>query len=175
LGAIQTSAAINPGNSGGALIDLSSHVIGMPTLAAIDPEFNAPATGVGFAIPSNTIGRITAHLMTSGKATHSGRSALGMSAAPGDQRLAATYNLPINHGVLIGQVQPGGAAARAGLRQGDIIVTINQTAIAGLGDVLEALAGKRPGDQAAVQVVTQQDQHKSVTVTLGELTIKSNG
>lgn len=174
LGAIQTSAAINPGNSG-ALIDLSGHVIDMPTLAVIDPEFNAPATSGGFALPSNTIGRITAQLMTSGKVTHSGRAALDMSAAPVDQQLATTYNLPINHGVLIGQVQPAGAAARAGLRQGDIIVRIDQTAIAGLGDVLGALAGKRPGDQATVQVVTQQGQHKSVTVTLSELTIKSNG
>ncbi|MGH2347393.1 MAG: S1C family serine protease, partial [Chloroflexota bacterium] len=54
LHAIQTNAAINPGNSGGALINLGGQVIGIPTLTAIDPEFNAPASGVGFAIPSNT-------------------------------------------------------------------------------------------------------------------------
>lgn len=53
---IQTSAEINPGNSGGALVDLSGHVVGVPTLAALDPEFgDTPAAGIGFAIPSNTV------------------------------------------------------------------------------------------------------------------------
>src|SRR6185436_4341781 len=56
---IQTSAAINPGNSGGALVDLSGRVIGIPTLAATDPEFgNAQAPGIGFAIPSDTVQRV---------------------------------------------------------------------------------------------------------------------
>jgi S1-C subfamily serine protease len=53
--AIQTDAAINPGNSGGALVDLQGDVVGIPTLTAIDPEFNTPANGVGFAIPANRV------------------------------------------------------------------------------------------------------------------------
>jgi S1-C subfamily serine protease len=53
--AIQTDAAINPGNSGGALVDMQGNVVGIPTLTAIDPEFNTPANGVGFAIPSNRV------------------------------------------------------------------------------------------------------------------------
>jgi S1-C subfamily serine protease len=53
--AIQTDAPINPGNSGGALVDLQGHVVGIPTLTAIDPEFNTPANGVGFAIPINRV------------------------------------------------------------------------------------------------------------------------
>ena len=61
---IQTSAAINPGNSGGALVDLRGQVIGIPTLAATDPEFgNAQAPGIGFAIPSNTLQRVAAGLI----------------------------------------------------------------------------------------------------------------
>jgi putative serine protease PepD len=61
---IQTSAAINPGNSGGALVDLSGRVIGIPTLAATDPEFgNAQAPGIGFAIPSNTLERVATGLI----------------------------------------------------------------------------------------------------------------
>ena len=61
---IQTSAAINPGNSGGALVDLTGHVIGVPTLAALDPEFGATeAPGIGFAIPSNTVEQIAARLI----------------------------------------------------------------------------------------------------------------
>ena len=61
---IQTSAAINPGNSGGALVDLAGRVIGVPTLAAIDPEFGADqAPGIGFAIPSNTVEQIATRLI----------------------------------------------------------------------------------------------------------------
>jgi putative serine protease PepD len=63
---IQTSAAINPGNSGGALVDLSGHVIGIPTLSAIDPEMGAAAPGIGFAIDGNTVRRVAATLVRSG-------------------------------------------------------------------------------------------------------------
>ncbi len=64
--AIQTSAEINPGNSGGALVDLSGRVVGVPTLAALDPEFgDTPAAGIGFAIPSNTVRRIADRLIAS--------------------------------------------------------------------------------------------------------------
>jgi len=65
--AIQTSAAINPGNSGGALVDMTGHVIGVPTLAALDPEFGAnEAPGIGFAIPSKTVEQIAARLIAAG-------------------------------------------------------------------------------------------------------------
>jgi S1-C subfamily serine protease len=64
---IQTSAQINPGNSGGALVDLSGRVVGIPTLAALDPEFGgAQAPGIGFAIPSNTVRTIASSLIQSG-------------------------------------------------------------------------------------------------------------
>jgi S1-C subfamily serine protease len=59
---IQTSAAINPGNSGGALVDLAGQVIGIPTLAALDPEMGAEAPGIGFAIDSNTVRRTAIRL-----------------------------------------------------------------------------------------------------------------
>jgi S1-C subfamily serine protease len=62
---IQTSAAINPGNSGGALVDLSGQVIGIPTLAAVDPEMGAEAPGIGFAIESNTVRRVADRLLGS--------------------------------------------------------------------------------------------------------------
>ena len=62
---IQTSAAINPGNSGGALVDLSGQVIGIPTLAAVDPEMGAEAPGIGFAIASNTVRQVADALLHS--------------------------------------------------------------------------------------------------------------
>jgi putative serine protease PepD len=63
---IQTSAAINPGNSGGALVDLSGQVIGIPTLAALDPQMGAEAPGIGFAIVSNTVRQVADTLVRSG-------------------------------------------------------------------------------------------------------------
>jgi putative serine protease PepD len=64
---IQTDAAINPGNSGGALVDLSGRVVGVPTLAALDPEFgDTPAVGIGFAIPSNAVRNVADRLIAAG-------------------------------------------------------------------------------------------------------------
>src|SRR5450631_1600217 len=65
--AVQTDAPINPGNSGGALVDMQGNLIGIPTLTAIDPEFNAPASGVGFAIPSNRVSFVVPQIIQSGK------------------------------------------------------------------------------------------------------------
>lgn len=70
--AIQTDAPINPGNSGGALVDLHGKLVGIPTLTAIDPEFNTPANGVGFAIPSNRVGVIVPEIIQKGKVTLNG-------------------------------------------------------------------------------------------------------
>jgi len=67
--AIQTDAPINPGNSGGALVDLQGNLIGIPTLSAIDPEFNTPANGVGFAIPSNRVASIVPQIIQTGSVT----------------------------------------------------------------------------------------------------------
>lgn len=64
--AIQTDAPINPGNSGGALVDLQGNLVGIPTLSAIDPEFNTPANGVGFAIPSNRVKSVVAQIIQAG-------------------------------------------------------------------------------------------------------------
>ena len=70
--AIQTDAAINPGNSGGALVDMQGHLVGIPTLTAIDPEFNTPASGVGFAIPSNRVATIVPQIISNGSVTPNG-------------------------------------------------------------------------------------------------------
>jgi S1-C subfamily serine protease len=65
---IQTSAEINPGNSGGALVDLAGEVVGIPTLAALDPEFNnTPASGIGFAIPSDVVVDVANQLIANGR------------------------------------------------------------------------------------------------------------
>lgn len=177
LNAVQTSAAINPGNSGGALINLAGQVIGIPTLTAVDPQFNAPASGVGFAIPSNTVKSIAAQIMKYGKVIHSGRAALGVTVVPQpiDAQIAQQYNLPVDHGILIYSVTSNGPAAKAGLKKGDIIVKVDGNAIASYDDLLAALANKKPGDTAMVTAVTSQGKTQTYKVTLGELSVSSNG
>lgn len=174
--AIQTSAAINPGNSGGALIDLSGQVVGIPTLTAVDPEFNAPAAGVGFAIPSDSVKSIAQQITTYGKVLHSGRAALGIEAAPQPvtPALAQQYNLPVDHGILIARVASNGPAARAELQQGDIIVKVGSTTIATYEDLLGALSQQKPGDTVRVTAIDPQHHQHTYQIKLGELNVNSN-
>jgi putative serine protease PepD len=103
--AIQTSAAINPGNSGGALVDLAGQVIGIPTLAAADPQLGGAASGIGFAIPSNTVRGIASQIIPHGRVVDSHRAALGVS-------LADSLERP---GALVAAAQPGGPAETSGI------------------------------------------------------------
>lgn len=173
LNAIQTSAAINPGNSGGALVNLAGQVVGIPTLTAVDPEFNAPASGVGFAIPSSTVQNIADQIIKNGHVVHSGRSYLGIGSQPVTPQMAQQNNLPVSQGVAIMQVASGGPAAKAGLRAGDIIVRVGNMTVATYDDLLQALAKTKPRETVTIQVVTPQNQRRSVKVTLGEFPIPS--
>src|SRR5205807_3431040 len=119
--AIQTDAPINPGNSGGALVDMQGNLIGIPTLTAIDPEFNTPASGVGFAIPSNRVKFIVPQIIQNGSVTHSGRAALGLSVETVDANLAAQDSRSVDHCALIVNVTANGAASQAHLQAGDVI------------------------------------------------------
>jgi S1-C subfamily serine protease len=166
--AIQTDAPINPGNSGGALVDLQGNLVGIPTLTAIDPEFRTPANGVGFAIPSNRVGFIVPQIIQSGKVTHTGRAALGISGAAVDQNLAAQDNLSVDHGVLISALVNGGAATKAGLQVGDVIVQIDTTNVTDNSTLVSALITKSPGETIAVKVY-RGNQQLTINVTLGEL------
>jgi S1-C subfamily serine protease len=170
--AIQTDAAINPGNSGGALVDLSGNVIGIPTLTAIDPEFNTPASGVGFAIPSNRVNFIVTQIIQYGHVVHTGRAALGISAETVDPYIAAANNLAVNSGVLIAGLQAGGPAAQAGLQVGDVIVQINSTPVTDQSSLEDALVRFSPGNTVAVHVY-RGSQQLTVNVKLGELSATS--
>ena len=166
--AIQTDAPINPGNSGGALVDLQGNLIGIPTLTAIDPEFNTPASGVGFAIPSNRVQLVVPQIISTGKVTHTGRAALGITVASVDPTIAAQDNLSIDHGALIASVLSGSAAARAGLQAGDVIVQVDNQPINDSPSLGDVLATKNPGDNVTVKVY-RGNQQLTVNVTLGEL------
>jgi S1-C subfamily serine protease len=170
-GAIQTDAPINPGNSGGALVDLQGNLVGIPTLTAIDPQFNTPASGVGFAIPSNRVKFIASQIIQNGQVTHSGRAALGISVETVDANLAAQDSLSINHGALIVNVTANGAAAQAHLQAGDVIVQVDNKQVTDISSLGDALLAKNPGDTVSVKVY-RGNQQLTVNVTLGELQVK---
>jgi S1-C subfamily serine protease len=168
--AIQTDAPINPGNSGGALVDMQGNLIGIPTLTAIDPMFNTPANGVGFAIPSNRVQFIATQIIQTGKVSHSGRAALGVRITDVSPTLAAQNNLAVDHGVLIASVVQGGPADQAHLQAGDVIVQIDNKAVNDSSSLADALISKNPGDVVSVKVY-RGNQQLTVNVTLGELQV----
>lgn len=166
--AIQTDAPINPGNSGGALVDLQGNLIGMPTLNAIDTEFNTPANGLGFAIPVNRIRFIAQQIITDGRVSHTGRTILGVTVTNVDQSVAAQNRLSVTSGTLVVNVTSGGPAASAGLKAGDVIVQLGDAPIRSLNDLSAALLQHKPGDTVAVKIY-RGGQQLTLNVTLGEL------
>jgi S1-C subfamily serine protease len=165
---IQTDAAINPGNSGGALVDLQGQLIGIPTLNAVDPEFNTPANGVGFAIPSNRVAFIVPQIIQNGKVLHTGRAGLNIEVASVDPMVQAQLGLAVDHGALIRNVVSGGAAAKAGLQVGDVIVQIDNQPVEDVSTLSDILVNKNPGDTVSVKIY-RGSQQITINVKLGEL------
>jgi S1-C subfamily serine protease len=155
---IQTSADINPGNSGGALADLKGEVIGIPTLAAQDPQAGGTAPGIGFAIPSTVAKDIASQLIKDGRVTNSHRAYLGVQVAGVD-----------GQGVVIYSLQPGGPADVAGLKPNDVISAIDGRAVADQPALASTLSILRPGQSVQVQVARPDGTRASVLVVLGEL------
>jgi S1-C subfamily serine protease len=155
---IQTSAAINPGNSGGALVNLSGQVVGIPTLAATDPQLGGGAApGIGFAIPSNVVRDIATQLINTGTVTNTDRAYLGVHAG------ATT-----NGGVLVNQVTAGGPAATAGITAGDTITAIDGTPTPDPNTLAEVVADLDAGQTVKVAVTTPNGAARTVKVTLGQ-------
>jgi S1-C subfamily serine protease len=155
--AIQTSAAINPGNSGGALVDITGRVIGIPTLAATDPEFGgAQAPGIGFAIPSNTARQVASQLINSGQVPQVQRAFLGVE-----------VSTIVGGGVLVQAVQKGGPADKAGIKPGDVIVQVGGTPTPNTEALSQALTQFKPGQSVKVKLVRRNGQRVTVTVKLG--------
>jgi S1-C subfamily serine protease len=162
-GTIQTSAAINPGNSGGALVDINGDVVGIPTLAAVDQELGGSAPGIGFAIPSNDAKDFAGQLIKNGKVTASHRAYLGIQAAnvTGDQGAP--------QGVLVYAVESGGPAAKAGIKQGDLITSVDGKPVGDTNQLSMVLATLEPGKDVAVVVQKDDGSQSTVHVTLGQI------
>ncbi len=116
---IQTDASINPGNSGGALLNLRGELVGINT-AIIAP--GGGNVGIGFAIPANMVARLMNQIVAHGSVR---RGQLGVSVQDLTPDLARAFNIPASQGAVIAQVSPRSAAARAGLREGDVVLNIN--------------------------------------------------
>ena len=154
---IQTSAPINPGNSGGALADLEGRVIGIPTLAAIDQALGGgTAPGIGFAIPSNLVKGIATQIIRNGHVTNSHRAYLGIE-----------IGVTNRTGVYVQSVTPGGPAAKAGIKAGDLIVSLNGNPTPTINNLTSVASELKPGTTVPVGIVTQSGGHKTVQLTLG--------
>jgi putative serine protease PepD len=158
---IQTSAAINPGNSGGGLVGLDGRIIGIPTLAATDPQLGGAAVGIGFAIPSNTVKQIARQLIARGHVTDSGRAALGI-------RGADALTVDARHiGVLVRAVAE--PASSAGITPGDIVTAVDGHTTPTLDGLATFLAGLAPGQRVSVNVTHPDQRTQTYHLALGTL------
>jgi serine protease Do len=155
---IQTDAAINPGNSGGPLVDMAGNVIG------IDSAGNESAQNIGFAIAIGAAKPIIEQAIAHPKAPE---AYLGVTSEQVDAGLAAQLGLPIDHGVLVLALAPGGPAEKAGVVAGDVIVSLNGQTVNTSDQLGAAILKHRPGDAVKVELVDPSGAHKTVTVTLG--------
>lgn len=162
---IQTDAPISPGNSGGALVDAAGSVIGI-NVAAIPPTPDTRAASIGFAIPARTAASVVRQLLETGQARH---AFLGIQPANLTPDVVRRFDVEAEEGVLVVSVAPGGAAARAGLRRGDVIVAFKGHPIRILEDLFGTLRRYRPGDRIVLTVV-RGDERLSLRVVLRDRT-----
>ena len=158
---IQTDAPINPGNSGGALVDSSGRVIGINSMIY---STTGSSTGIGFAIPVNMALRVVRSLLDEGR-VH--RGYLGVQLAPLDSVLARRLGRQDLSGAYISEVVPGSPAARAGLRQGDLIVDYQGRRVTDQTKLRLDVSRTPPGTEALFGVV-RNGRLLDVPITLGE-------
>jgi serine protease Do len=156
---IQTDASINPGNSGGPLFNWRGEVIGINT------AIRAGANGIGFAIPIDEIKDVLPQLREKG---HVDRGRLGLGFQPVSPDLADAMGLDGTKGALVSQVEAGGAAARAGIKPGDVIVAVNGKPIAHAEELPRRVAHNQPGSTIDVSYVRDKQRH-DVKATLDVL------
>lgn len=146
---IQTDASINPGNSGGALVDMNGDLVGVNT--AIFSRSGTSA-GVGFAIPAEMVRRVVEGAVTDGRVV---RAWAGVRGQTVDAEMARTLSLPKPGGVLVTEVWPGSAAAQAGVRRGDVIVSLAGTEVNDESGLRYLAATQRPGTTVAIDFLRQ--------------------
>jgi S1-C subfamily serine protease len=143
---IQTDAALNPGNSGGALLDSRGRVIGVNTAII------AGANATGFAVPINTAKRVIPDLMREGKVVR-GYLGLAGQTVPFPKGAAARYGISIPAGVQVVQIVPGGPAEKAGLRAGDVILSVDGKDAPSVDAIHRILDGRSIGRESQLRVL----------------------
>ena len=163
IDAIQTDAAINPGNSGGALVNCAGQLVGIPSAGATVPSpTGQPGSGgdigLGFAIPIDLAKTVSDELIATGKATH---AYLGLQAEP-----LSPGTGQATPGLYVTAVDPGGPAAEAGIRAGDVVAKISRTTATSTDQLVELTLRQRPGAKVTLEV-DRSGHSRTVTVVLG--------
>jgi serine protease Do len=156
---IQTDAAINPGNSGGPLVNLSGQLVGVNTAIVTR---SGGFQGIGFAIPVDIVRGTVEQLIDHGEVQ---RGYLGVGFEPISQSLARALEVPTGS-AQVSTVEPGSAAARAGLEPGDVIVAVEGRELRSAYDLRAEIGTKRPGDRVRLEIM-RGDQRRTLNVELG--------
>lgn len=156
---IQTDASINPGNSGGPLFDLEGRVVGISTAMAA-------GQGIGFAIPVDALEEVLPQLLAKGFVS---RGRLGVAVQAVDAPLARALGLDEASGALVGEVEPGSPAEKAGIRPGDVIVALDDTSVVHGHDLPRFIGRHAPGTKVSIKLIGQGAKSRSVDVTLDQL------
>ncbi len=160
---IQTDAAINPGNSGGALVNLDGELIGINTAIA---SRSGGSQGIGFAIPVNMVKNVMEALIEDGRVA---RGFLGISmGGEVDRTMARALGMSSPRGFVVGDVTSGGPADEAGIRSGDVLVSLDGEPIRDFFDFRVAIANSQPGTEVELEVF-RDGENMNFTVELGEL------
>ncbi len=164
---IQTDAAVNPGNSGGALVNLKGELIGINTaIATASGRFE----GYSFAVPVTLVEKVMNDLLEFGEVK---RGLLGISIMDMDAKLAEFYDLEVVSGVYVNSVIGNSAGYEAGLREGDVIVGINEKQVSNTSELQEYVARNRPGDMIEVTFI-RENLEKTVSATLRDIDGSTN-
>lgn len=162
---LQTDAAINQGNSGGALVNTSGELIG------INSQILSPSggsIGIGFAIPSNMARSVMDQLIKTGKVR---RGQLGIVVQKVTPEMAESLNLSNPRGLIVSQTQPGSAAERAGIKRGDLIVSINGSPANDPNTFRNLVAAIQPGTEVTLTTMRGGSEQR-VRAVLGESSVK---
>ncbi|MGX2040021.1 DegQ family serine endoprotease [Methylocaldum sp. MU1018] len=158
---IQTDASINPGNSGGALVDLDGKLVGINT-AIVGPS--GGNVGIGFAIPSDLARPVVEQLVKYGEVQ---RGQLGIGVQDLTPDLAKALHLEQSGGALIAQVQPGSAAAKAGLRAGDVVTALDGKPVASSSALRNAVGLMRIGTEVKLDII-RDGKHETVIAQIAK-------
>ncbi len=158
---IQTDASINPGNSGGALINLKGELIGINTAIVSSGEGNV---GIGFAIPINMAKQVMEELIAHGKIS---RGQLGVQVQDVTPELKDALGLDVDTGAIVTKVMPDSPAARAGIKEGDVIILLDGKNVSGAAGLRTMVGLKSVGEKAELELI-RKGQHITLAATIGK-------